>query len=220
MFQDLDATLAALLIQELTPRYSGFSREHIRFAAPDAAFRSHIDKSPVLNLFLYDARENWELRSTESTYTHTSDGVIQSGPPVRIDCAYLITAWVQETGEQGVVAEHRLLGQVMEILLRFRQLPAALLQGGLAGQQPPVRARVTQQGQLQSLSEFWQAMGGQPKAALHYTVTLSVELAASVNLGPPVRAAQLHISPTTQLSAPPNPAPNRPAVRGRGKRVS
>ncbi|MDJ0747492.1 MAG: Pvc16 family protein [Xenococcaceae cyanobacterium MO_167.B27] len=28
---------------------------------------------------------------------------------------------------------------------------------------------------LQSLGEFWQALGGKPKAALHYTVTIGVE---------------------------------------------
>jgi hypothetical protein len=30
---------------------------------------------------------------------------------------------------------------------------------------------------LQSLGEFWQALGGKPKAALNYQVTLSVEVA-------------------------------------------
>jgi len=30
---------------------------------------------------------------------------------------------------------------------------------------------------LQSLGEFWQALGGKPKAALNYQVTLSVDVA-------------------------------------------
>ena len=32
-----------------------------------------------------------------------------------------------------------------------------------------------QPGRLQSLGEFWQALGGKPKAALNYTVTFAVE---------------------------------------------
>jgi hypothetical protein len=33
-----------------------------------------------------------------------------------------------------------------------------------------------QPGRLQSLGEFWQALGGKPKAALNYQITLSVEV--------------------------------------------
>ena len=73
--------------------------------------------------------------------------------------------------------EHRLLGAVMRALLRFRKLPPELLKGSLVNQAlaPPVST--LQPGRLQSLGEFWQALGGKPKAALNYTVTLSIDVA-------------------------------------------
>jgi hypothetical protein len=41
-----------------------------------------------------------------------------------------------------------------------------------------------QPGQLQSLGEFWQALGGKPKAALTYTVTIGVSAVAPEETGP------------------------------------
>jgi hypothetical protein len=74
--------------------------------------------------------------------------------------------------------EHRLLGEVMRILLRYRTIPEDVLQGVLAGQQPPLPASSLQPGRLQSLGEFWQALGGKPKAALNYQVTLAIDVTA------------------------------------------
>ena len=51
-----------------------------------------------------------------------------------------------------------------------------MLQGELAGQAPPLPVSSLQPGRLQSLGEFWQALGGKPKAALNYSVTLSVDI--------------------------------------------
>jgi hypothetical protein len=41
-----------------------------------------------------------------------------------------------------------------------------------------------QPGQLQSMGEFWQALGGKPKAALNYTVTIGVAPHAPEETGP------------------------------------
>ena len=46
--------------------------------------------------------------------------------------------------------------------------------------------RPLQPGRLQSLAEFWQALGGKPKATLSYTVTIGVEPGIAVEAGPPV----------------------------------
>jgi hypothetical protein len=73
----------------------------------------------------------------------------------------------------------------MKVLLRYRQLPDDVLQGELVGLLPPVRARVVRQGYLQSLGEFWQAMGGKPKASLHYTLTVSADVFEPEDVGPP-----------------------------------
>jgi len=62
----------------------------------------------------------------------------------------------------------------MKVLLKHPTIPEVLLQGSLKGQEPPLPSSTLQPGRLQSVSEFWQALGGKPKAALNYTVTIGV----------------------------------------------
>jgi Pvc16 N-terminal domain len=64
----------------------------------------------------------------------------------------------------------------MRVLLRFPKLPRELLKGSFARQDWPLPVSTLQPGRLQSLGEFWQALGGKPKAALNYTVTLPVDV--------------------------------------------
>jgi hypothetical protein len=97
-------------------------------------------------------------------------------PPVRVDCSYFITAWPSQSVTDPSQDEHRLLGELMKVLLRHPVIPEQYLRGELAGKEPPLPARIIADMQLQSLGELWQAMGGKPKAALHYAVTVGVIL--------------------------------------------
>jgi len=178
MFQDLDETLATLLKRELTAINLSVS-----FATPDSEFPPVEVTLPAVDLFLYDVRENMELHSNDWQHERVNGRILRHKAPIRIDCSYLITAWSSATSP--IEDEHRLLGEVMKVLLRYRQLPDDVLQGELVGLLPPVRARVVRQGYLQSLGEFWQAMGGKPKASLHYTLTVSADVFAPEDVGPP-----------------------------------
>ena len=73
------------------------------------------------------------------------------------------------------------------MLLRYRVIPANYLAGELAGQEPPLPARIIAEAHLQSLGELWQAMGGRPKTTLHYAVTISVSALAPADAGPAVK---------------------------------
>ena len=68
----------------------------------------------------------------------------------------------------------------MKILLLHPTIPPDFLQGSLKGQEPPLPAITLQPGRLQSVGEFWQALGGQPKAAFHYTVTMGIDVREEV----------------------------------------
>src|SRR5262245_32637255 len=151
----------------------------ISFATPDDQFPPQSVKLPAIDLFLYDVRENLDLRSNEVYLERRGDGkATRTRAPVRVDFSYLITAWPSQSVPAGPAEdEHRLLGEVMRILLRYPTIPADVLQGALAGQEPPLPVSSLQPGRLQSLGEFWQALGGKPKAALNYQVTLSIEVA-------------------------------------------
>ena len=181
MIRDLDETIAALLRRDLPPALVG--QVQISFATPDDQFPPQSVTLPAIDLFLYDVRENLELRSNEVYLERRSDGTATwTQAPVRVDFSYLVTAWPSESVPDPAEDEHRLLGEVMRVLLRYRTIPEDVLQGVLKEQQPPLPVSSLQPGRLQSLGEFWQALGGKPKAALTYQVTLSVDVTAPVEV--------------------------------------
>ena len=172
MIEDLDKTLEELLKRELPA--SLLQQVSITFATPDSKFPPQSIPLPAVNLFLYDIRENLELRDLEWTIDRNNGNPIRRRAPVRIDCSYLVTAWPSQASNSAALDEHRLLSAVMRVLLRHRTIPGAVLQGSLTDTDPPVPGPSLHPGRLQSPGEMWQALGGTPKAGLHYTVTLSV----------------------------------------------
>jgi uncharacterized protein DUF4255 len=193
MLQDLDATLAALLDSELSMQNVAVS-----FAAPDDQFPPSTVTLPAVAFFLYDVRENFDLRSGVWEVDRADGSFTRTPPSVRVDCSYLITAWASENAPDPAADEHRLLGEVMKVLLRHRKIPEDYLRGELAGQEPPLPAKIITEPQLQSMGELWQAMGGRPKAALHYAVTVSVGTGEPVPAGPAVTDRVLQINQISQ----------------------
>ena len=189
MFQDVDATLAALIAGEL-----GINNVAISFAAPDNQFPPSSVALPAISFFLYDVRENTDLRTNQWESERQANGMTtRKRPPVRVDCSYLITAWPSDGTPNPAQDEHRLLGALMKVLLRHRAIPAQYLKGEMVGQDPPLRARIIADNQLHSLGEFWQAMGGKPKATLHYSLTLSVDVFEPMDVGPEVKTKIINI---------------------------
>lgn len=177
MINDLDETLSKLLKSKLPSRLA--EQVQVSFSAPDDQFPPPSVTLPAVDLFLYDIRENVELRSNEIYFDRKPDGtVVQNQAPVRVDISYLITAWPSQSVADPSEDEHRLLGEVIRALIRYRTIPKEMLQGELASQNLPLPVTTLQPGRLQSLGEFWQALGGKPKAALNYMVTLAVDASA------------------------------------------
>jgi hypothetical protein len=146
----------------------------ITLAAPDRNFPPAGLALPAINLFLHDIRENAELRTVDSIVRRLADGTTQRvPPPSRIDCSYVITAWVAPS-DNSTVEEHRLLGDVLRVLLQSPVIPAEVLQGALRDQSfLPMGALRSER--LRSTDEVWRTLGGQPKATLHYTVTVGLQ---------------------------------------------
>jgi hypothetical protein len=193
MIHDLDRSLEELLKRAMPIEIS--NQVTISFATPDDQFPPQSVTLPAIDLFLYDVRENRELRTNEWIIERRSDGTTtRQRPPARIDCSYLITAWPSDNAPNPALDEHRLLSEVMLVLLRYSILPEAVLFGTLAGQDLPLPTSVLLPGRLQSLGEFWQALGGKPKAALNYTVTICVTAHSPEDLGLPVVDQRSHIS--------------------------
>lgn len=190
MIADLDLSLEALLRLELPDHLQNVD---ITFATPDRrTFPPESVTLPAIDLFLYDIRENTTLRSNQSSYERDSRAVYQRRPAVRVDCSYMITAW--SGSPDSALDEHRLLSEVMRVLLTWRHLPQSVLVGELRNQQPPLPTTCLQPSLLQSLGEFWQALDGTPKAALSYTVTINVQPGVSNEAEPPVVESILKVS--------------------------
>ena len=176
MIDDLDRTIEALL-KEMLPTALA-KQVQISFATPDDQFPPPAVSLPAIDLFLYDVRENLDLRSNEVyVESHRNGTATRTRAPVRVDFSYLVTAWPSKSVPDPAEDEHRILGAVMRVLLRHRTIPQRMLQGVLATQEPALPTSTLQSSRLQSVGEFWQALGGKPKAALNYSVTVSVEVA-------------------------------------------
>jgi hypothetical protein len=186
MLADLDETLRALLKEELERH--GFEGVDIAFDAPSRDWSGQLSK-PAVNLFLYDLREAESLRSSEWARVKQDGRMVESRPPMVMECSYAVTAWTQ-----AVEDEHRLLSQVLAILFAYPQLPEERLNGRLVnGSQPfPIKGRIGQ-GKGEK-SDFWSAVGGQYKVSLDYVVRLSVESGAKKQRGPEVRTQTVRTS--------------------------
>src|SRR5262249_1320248 len=118
MIHDVDRSLERLLRDRVPLR-----DERVSFDAPDEGFRGRLELTALtVNLFLYDLRENHELRTPDWTVERLADGRAVKRPPrARLDLCYLITAWSPAT-PPDVLAEHALLGRVLRTLLLYPAL--------------------------------------------------------------------------------------------------
>lgn len=179
MLQNLDSTLK-LLIQDKFPKEvpSSGATVTVTFNTPLSKESFEDEQLPAINFFLYDVRENLELRNSAWVVERQNDGTaLKKRPPARVDCSYLITAW---PSDDDIETEHQLLGEVMKVLLRHRKIPEEYVDDDFKGQEFSLRLISLRPSFLQSFGEFWQAMGGKdgtkPKVVLHCTVTISVPL--------------------------------------------
>jgi hypothetical protein len=168
MIQDLSKTLQAILTQPGVP--SPLNNVLISFDRPDETFKP---AQTTVNLFLYDLRENLELRSNELTVDKSNSQSVTHKSPLRLSCSYLVTAW-PSGGISPALQEQQLLSQALQVFGRFPEIPDALLQGALAGQDPPLPMVALHPDALKSLSEFWTSLGTTFRASVTVTVSISV----------------------------------------------
>jgi hypothetical protein len=177
MIRDLSETLKAVL-QDPT-----FAVVFPELAAADIVFDRPLDPfnppKTTIDVFLYDVRENLELRSNEYTVTKIGSQSITTLAALRLACSYLVTAW-PVGGAELALQEHRLLTQVLRVLSRYPMIPANFLQGSLAGQDPPLPMVALHPDALKNLAEFWSSLGSKMKASLTVTVTISVPVFADI----------------------------------------
>lgn len=166
MIQDVDDTLRELLVQRVPIKTADID---IKFDMPTKDWSATVTK-PTVNLFLYDVRENHELRTSERPFTRTDRTGTLTRAAVRVDLSYLISVWTTDISD-----EHQLLGRILTALVQFPQVPNEVLKGAMQSQPFPVHAWIAQPERLPNPWEFWGHMDHGMKAALNYVLTASVQ---------------------------------------------
>jgi hypothetical protein len=194
MFQDLDDTLEALLDDGGAP--TELRNAAVSFETPDKNFAP---AQPTINLFLYEVKENRDLRDPVPITEIVAGQFVRRMPPLRVDCCYLVTAWSAQTGAAKIVEEHRLLAQAIAWLTRFTTVPDSFLQGSLAGQPFAPPTLVAQMDGDKNSGEFWTALGSSPRPGFYVVVSIALELGLESPEGPPVVTKEIQL--TTDLIA-------------------
>lgn len=189
MIRDLSETLRALLDDPgLSTGFPELSAAQIVFDRPVESFNP---SQTTVDLFLYDVRENMELRTSETQYVRTNGHVTVSPAPLRVACSYLITAW-PVGGSDLPLREHRLLSQVLQLLSQHPRIPSAFLVGSLVGQEPPLPMLTARADGLKDPHEFWAAIGNKMRASIAVTVTIGMAVRPEVTV-PQVTAAHTRL---------------------------
>lgn len=172
MIRDLSQTLRAILTQSNLP--AELARAQIVFDRPTEQFKP---TQTSVNVFLYDIRENVELRSNEPIIERQNGQAVIHSPPMRVACSYLITAWpVGVSGDELFLQEHRLLSQALQVLSGYPTIPQEFLQGSLRRQEPPLPMLTSHIDSLKTTGEFWTALGNQLRPSISVTVTISMDV--------------------------------------------
>lgn len=175
MISDLSRTLRAILKQPGLP--PELSKAEVVFTRPTGDYKP---SRTEVDLFLFDIRENVDLRLTEPVVMRRDGQAVIRRPPVRVACSYLVTAW-PVGGSDLDLQEHRLLSQVLQLLFRYPTIPAPLLRGSLAGQEPPPPLVASHTEGVRNTAEFWSALGIKPRASLTIMATLSMPVLEDVS---------------------------------------
>ncbi|MCQ9181332.1 DUF4255 domain-containing protein [Streptomyces sp. IBSBF 2953] len=172
MFQDLDATLKAMLTDPAAP--PEVRAADVSFDTPDRTFTP---TQATVDLFLHDVQENRDLRDQTPLVERTEDGYVSRHRPLRVDCTYLVTVWSTQSAGLKAAEEHRLLGLVLLWLSRFEVIDTRFLRGDLTmpPQLHPLTASVAQMKEGQGMGQFWTALGVPPRPAFSLTVTVGLQ---------------------------------------------
>lgn len=198
MFHGLDSTLKAILDDNSLPTL--VREAEVAFDRPSEAYNPG---RTTINLFLYDVRENTELRTSEPVIERKNGMATIRKPPLRLNCSYLVTAWIESgtTGEQAILKQHELLGEVLRVFSRWPRIPLptpdekgkTFLQGELRHSPYPISLVTAQTDLMRNPAEFWSALGGKLRPSFTLTATLAMDQQAAPVTAPTVSTSKVVI---------------------------
>ena len=167
MLQDLDETIRQILIKK--GKLNGGDID-IAFDQPTGEWAGGLTR-PTINVYLYDIRENVELRNRQWTVERDGNKSKRVIEPMRVDLSYIVTVWTR-----NIEDEHRLLWRVLHTLAAQGGIPVNETVGGLVTQPYPIRAKVALQSEaIHNLPDLWGVMENQLRPAINYVLTMSLD---------------------------------------------
>ena len=192
MLSHLDRTIEKFLKEKLRELQEKFENEtsidiDISFDIPTKEWASKLSTTkPTINIYLYDIRENRELRSNEWELKRNPDGTVtKERPSVRLDAFYMITVW-SPAQTDAVLEEHHLLSQILAVLFKYPFIPEDVLTGKLANIEPPPKLPITvacpDAFKDQGVGQFWNAVDQYWKPFIHLIVTVPIDLQEEIRV--------------------------------------
>ncbi len=200
MIADIDKAMREFLYKEIPLRKN---EVEISFDQPKREWSARLTK-PTINLYLFDLKENLDLRGSEQwVRKDLENGLVElRRNPVRVDLEYLITAWTKE-----VVDEHQLLSNVLVLLLRTPILSDDFLPDHLKNPNVPIRLDVAQTDVLANPSTLWNTLDNVFKPGIRLKVTLCID---------PYQPLLVPAVSTTEISFKQNPSPEKSETQKEG----
>lgn len=167
MIPDVDNILREILEKEMSLRKG---EVEIAFDQPRREWSARLNR-PTINLYLFDVRENLDLRGSEQpVITNNPDGTVSiQHNPLRLDLLYLLTGWAREVQD-----EHRLLSEALTALMRYPFIPESMLPVGLRNQPAPVRLEVAHGSILEKITDLWTTLDNELHPGVRLMVTISL----------------------------------------------
>jgi uncharacterized protein DUF4255 len=179
MIHDVDESLRALVKRDAL----NGSGVEVAFEAPTREWVAKRN-APIVDMYLYDIREDVTRRQTSWEDVRDETGRVTGRrlPPRRYRLSYLVTAWTARPED-----EHRLLSALLACFVQHEFMPADVLAGSLEGEETPILITVAlPPTEDRSIADTWSAMGGELKPSLDVVVIAPMNVARTIEAGPPV----------------------------------
>ena len=146
----------------------------VRFDAPRREWVGALTK-PTLDFYLFDVRENVDLRYSDLQANRTPGVPSFRLPPRRFDLRYMVSALTT-----NVEDEHILLWRALAVLLRYTTIPQDILPDEYRAIEPPLAAQVTRPDEDNPFLDLWGSLETHPRPSLMYVVTAPIDLDVTI----------------------------------------
>lgn len=202
MLRDADRSLSSWLAKLLPPGVG------LRFEAPDPKWPSQPPEPLFLSLFLHSVRQ--DARGRESGWSDLRDSggrvVGRQAPPPHFRLGYLITAWaatsVAASPSDRALAEHEVLGLVLDGCANVGVLPQDCLEGALADSAAKIVIECGPADSAALGATAWTDLGIGPRTNLELALVSPARAAVLTDIAPPTREIVLNAAPRPGSSVP------------------